>query len=118
MGIREVMTLIAGALALSTLPSFAGPCSQEIDQMQAKINARVEATAGVGRAAQESSAATMHHQPTPRSIAAAESKLGELSPQTVQTLTDDMARARAADLAGDQSSCEQALADVQRALGP
>ena len=43
MGIREVMTLIAGALALSTLPSFAGPCSQEIDQMQAKMNARLEA---------------------------------------------------------------------------
>jgi hypothetical protein len=29
-----------------------------------------------------------------------------------------MARAREADLAGDQSACEQALADVQRAIGP
>ena len=28
-----------------------------------------------------------------------------------------MARARAADSAGDKTACEQALADVQRALG-
>ena len=81
MGIREVMTLIAGARALSTLPSFAGPCSQEIDQMQAKMNARLEARADVGRAAPESSAATMHRQPTPGSIAAAESKLATFLPR-------------------------------------
>jgi len=29
-----------------------------------------------------------------------------------------MARARRADLAGDRSACEQALADVGRAIGP
>jgi hypothetical protein len=29
-----------------------------------------------------------------------------------------MARARKADLAGDRGACEQALADVQRAIGP
>jgi hypothetical protein len=29
-----------------------------------------------------------------------------------------MARAREADRAGDQSACEQALAEVQRAIGP
>jgi hypothetical protein len=34
--------------------------------MQAKMNARLEARADVGRAAPESSAATMHRQPTPR----------------------------------------------------
>ena len=118
MSIKQVIALVAAALALSTLPGFAGPCSHAVDQMQAKINARLEATAGVGRAAPESSAATMHRQPTPDSMAAAESKLGELSPQTVQTLTAAMTRARAADLAGDQSGCEQALADAQRALGP
>src|SRR5262245_45526532 len=106
MGIQQVMALVISVLALST-PGFAGPCSQAIDQMQAKIDARFEAAAGVGRSAPESSAATMHRQPTPGSIAAAESKLGELSPQTMQTLTATMARARAADLADDQSGCEQ-----------
>ena len=118
MGMQQMMALVAAALALSTLPGFAGPCSQAIDQMQAKINARLEATAGVGRAAPESSAATMHRQPTPGSIAAAEGKLGELSPQTLETIAAAMTRARAADQAGDQSGCEQALADAQRTLGP
>ena len=81
MRIQQVMALIASVLALST-PGFAGPCSQVIDQMQAKIDARLEAAADVGRSAPESSAATMHRQPTPGSIAAGEGKLGELSPQT------------------------------------
>jgi len=67
MGMQQMMALVAAALALSTLPGFAGPCSQAIDQMQAKINARLKATADAGgRAAPESSAATMHRQPTPR----------------------------------------------------
>jgi hypothetical protein len=119
MGMQQMMALVAAALALSTLPGFAGPCSQAIDQMQAKINARLKATADAGgRAAPESSAATMHRQPTPGSIAAAEGKLGELSPQTVETIAAAMTRARAADRAGDQSGCEQALADAQRTLGP
>ena len=118
MGMQQMMALVAAALALSTLPGFAGPCSQAIDQMQAKINAQLKATAGGGPAAPESSAATMHRQPTPGSIAAAEGKLGELSPQTVETIAAAMTRARAADRAGDQSGCEQALADAQRTLGP
>ena len=66
----------------------------------------------------ESTAATMHRQPTPGSIAAAESKLGDVSSQKVEAVEAAMARAREADHAGDQSGCEQALVDVQRALGP
>jgi hypothetical protein len=59
----------------------------------------------------------MNRQPTPDSIAAAEAKLGEISPESVQAIEAGMARARDADRAGDQSTCEQALADVQRILG-
>jgi hypothetical protein len=36
----------------------------------------------------------------------------------VQAVTAAMSRARAADGAGDQKACEQALADAQRSLGP
>jgi hypothetical protein len=60
----------------------------------------------------------MHRQPTPGSLAAAESKLGEVSSHTVEVVAAAMARARKADLANDKSACEQALADVQRAIGP
>ena len=59
----------------------------------------------------------MHRQPTPGSIAAAESKLDELSSDTGEAVKAAMARARKTDLANDKSACEQALADVQRAIG-
>ena len=60
----------------------------------------------------------MHRQPTPRSVAAAESRLGELSPETIEAAKAAMGRARESDRAGDQSACEQALAEVQRLIGP
>ena len=68
--------------------------------------------------ARESSAATEHRQPTPGSIAAAEARLGELSPEKIAAVNAAMTRARAADQAGDKSACDEALADAQRALGP
>jgi hypothetical protein len=59
----------------------------------------------------------MSDQPTPRSIAAAEERLGEVSQKAVEAARQAMVRARAADSAGDKNACEQALADVQRAIG-
>ena len=58
----------------------------------------------------------MHRQPTPGSIAAAESKLGDVSPEKVQAVEALLTRAREADRVGDQSACEQALAEVRRVL--
>jgi hypothetical protein len=112
-------SLVLGAVtvALLTLPGYAGPCTHDIDRMQAAIDARLEAKAAAGPAARESTAATTHHQPTPGSIAAAEAGLGEMSPQTIEAVGAAMAHARAADRADDKIACERALADVQRAVG-
>jgi len=118
MTVRWIFILSAGALAVSTIGSHAGPCSDEIARMQARIDAKLKAKAAAGPMAPESSGALLHRQPTPRSIAAAESRIGDVSPQTVETVEQAMARARAADGAGDQGSCEQALADVLTAIGP
>jgi hypothetical protein len=118
MTIRRLLVLSAVALAASRSASYAGPCSQAIDRMQARVDAKLEAVAGGGPTAAESSGALLHRQPTPGSIAAAEGRLGELSPATAAAVAAAMARAREADRAGDQSACEQALADVQRAIGP
>jgi hypothetical protein len=82
--------------------------------VQAKFDAILEAQAGAGPSARESAAATMHRQPTPDSIAAAESKLGDVSPEKVQAVEALLTRAREADRVGDQSACEQALAEVRR----
>jgi hypothetical protein len=115
----SIHQLLVAPLALAALmsPSYAGPCSHEIDRVQAEIDARLNAIAAGGPAARERTAATMHRQPTPESIAAAEARLKELSPEKIEAVGAAMGRARAADGAGDQGACERALADVQRALG-
>ena len=108
--------LAIGAVALTSmaLPCVAGPCLQEIDRMQIEVDTRVEAIAGAGPPGRESTSATLHRQPTPGALAAAEEKLGE-GDQMAEAVAA-LARARAADSANDKSACEKALADVRRAL--
>ena len=105
------------ALALLTTVSAAGPCTQQIAQVRAQIDAKLRANAAAGPTAPESPAALRSRQPTPQSIAEAESKLGVISQELTTAITTGMARAREADGAGDQSACEDALAAVRRALG-
>jgi hypothetical protein len=113
-----MLVLSAAALVTSTIAGHAGVCSQDIDFMQARIDAKLEALAAAGPLARESTGALMHRQPTPGSIAAAESRLGETSTAMPDAVTTAMARAREADRAGDKAACEQALADVERTMGP
>ena len=82
--------------------------------MQIEVDTRIEAIAGAGPSAKESTAATLNRQPTPGSLAAAEEKLGE-GDQMAEAVAA-LARARAADSANDKSACEKALADVRRVL--
>jgi hypothetical protein len=117
MNAKSIATLVAAALIASTISSLAGPCSTEIDATQARVDARLAAKGAAGPSATEGLGALTHRQPTPDSIAAAEEKLGEVPAKTVQEVTQAMARARAADDAGDRSVCEQALAEVRRVLG-
>jgi hypothetical protein len=112
------LLVLAAALAASASAAHAGPCAPEIDRMQARFDAKLEAAARKGPMGRESTAATDSRQPTPDSIAAAETKLGDISPRAVEVIESGMARARKADAAGDKGACEQALADVQRAIGP
>ena len=68
MTIRRSLATVAVILAASTSVSYASPCTEAIGRMQAKINAKLEAATAAGSSAVESTAATMHRQPTPRSI--------------------------------------------------
>ncbi len=76
-----------------------------------------QAAARNGPTARETNAATDHRQPTPDSIAAAESRIGDISPGVVTVIETGMARAREADAANDRAVCERALAEVERAIG-
>jgi hypothetical protein len=107
----------AAALALWTGESFAGPCTDEVYQADVAIGKRLDAAAAAGKAAPESNFATMHRQPTPRTVAGAEAQVGDLSDADLNTITQDMEAAREADAANDQAGCEKALADVRRILG-
>jgi hypothetical protein len=118
MTIWRVLMVTSGALAGSTIGGQAGPCSDEIYRMEARVDATLHARAGTGPTADESPEALLHRRPTPGSIAAAESRLVIASSQTVDAITQAMARAREADRAGDVDACARALADVQSAIGP
>jgi hypothetical protein len=113
----RVVAWSAVAFIASIPMSYAGPCTDDIGRMQGRIDDKLAAKAAAGPYAVESSRAQRSDQPTPRSMAATEERLGEISPQTVDAARQAMARARAADSAGAKTACEQALADVQRALG-
>ena len=89
-------------------PSPAGPCTVEIDRVQAQLDAKIDAEAGTGRSARESGRALRHEEPTPDSVLKAEESLGEGSASGAAMVA--LARARVADRAGDGRACEEALA--------
>jgi len=117
MRIRKMAVACVTALAASMSTSYAGPCWDDIYNMQAKIDAMLQAKAAAGPPAPASAMVGLSDQPTPRSMATVEERMGEISPQTVHVVEEAMARARAADSAGDKAACEQALAEVHRTLG-
>jgi len=119
MKIATMLALSAVAFAASISASKAGPSTAEIDAMVNRNDTFLNARAAAGPGApQQSTVAGRHVQPTPRSMAAAEEKVGGMSAETIQQIRDGVARARAADEAGDDVACKEALAEVQGAIGP
>ena len=105
---------LAGAVALAaSMPAaYAGPCSSKISVVRDMIDAKIHAKASTNTAPQ-STAATMHRQPTQSSMVDAEIGLAS----QFDAVKAAMARAIEADGAGDQRVCEQALGDAERFLG-
>jgi len=116
MRIHYLCVPVTAAIALSIVPSLAGPCSGEIDRIQPGVETLIAAAAVAGPAGRQSTAAMTHRQPTPSSITAAEAKVREGA--RAERAKAAMARARDADRAGDARACQQALADVRREIGP
>ena len=118
----KIATMLASgavAFAASISASWAGTCATDIDVMVARINAALEARAGAGPGAKEQAVVGGRHiQPTPRSLAAAEEKLGELSMESIEQIKQAITRARAADSAGDDTACKRALLEAERAINP
>jgi hypothetical protein len=104
------------ALCASLSAAHAASCSNNIDHMQARIDANVEAIAAAGPAVPPGIGAGMGVQPTPFGMATVEEKMGELKRSTFDAVHDGMTRARAANSAGKYKACEKALADVRRLM--
>jgi hypothetical protein len=112
----RLSVLGAVALAASASASYAGSCADDIDRMQARIDARLEAIAAAGPFVPAGVSAGMGVQPTPFAMATVEEKMGEISRNKVDAVREAMARARAANTAGNYKTCEKALADARRLM--
>ncbi len=118
-GARSVHPALRGLTASAALlwgqaVAFAGPCTEQIAQLQAQVAASAPAplsapVAGVesGATDTQSVGAQLHHQPTPGSVAQAE------HPANADG-TAALDRARKADAAGDAAGCNQAAAEARR----
>src|SRR5215471_11606996 len=81
MRIRRSAGVCAAALAASMSASYAGPCSNDIGSMQAKINHKLAAIVAAGPPAPPSAMVGVA-QPTPRSLGAVAERMGEISQQS------------------------------------
>jgi hypothetical protein len=115
MSSSRLMLWSAVAFAASLSAAHAGSCSDDIDRMQARIDARVEAIAAAGPFVAPGIFAGSV-QPTPFGMATVEEKMGEVSRNKVDAIRDAMAQARAASAAGKYRACEKALADVRHIM--
>ncbi len=114
----RAQALLLGTVALVApiTVGHAGPCTAQIADVQAQVDARAAAIAGAGPVARESTAALLHREPTPGSISRAEESLGEGA--SIGKALSALMRAREADRGGNEENCEQALAEARRAIGP
>lgn len=101
-------------LALTSI-CHAEPCKARLDALQRQVDSVLESDAAQGRSARETTDATMHRQPTPKSMAADEEALGELSTRKVDAFRSALTLARQAESAGRESDCQKA-ADAAEAL--
>jgi hypothetical protein len=73
--VRQICVTII-VLPGAASPAYTGPCAQSIAHLQRKVDAAIEQRAGSGPWKPESVEALRGHQPTPRSVAAAEAGNG------------------------------------------
>jgi hypothetical protein len=116
MNMPRLMTWSIAALCASLAAAHAASCSNAIDRMQARIDAKVEAIAAAGPFVPAGISAGMGVEPTLFGMATVEERMGEVPRNRVDAVRDAMARALAASSAGKYKACEKALADVQRLI--
>ena len=100
-----MVTVVGGSVACE-----AGPCTNDISQLQAQIARAEAASTAAGPSGPQSVGAQLHHQPTPSSVGAAENKANADAKAALN-------RARQADAAGDAAGCQRALMEARELFG-
>ncbi len=113
--LRKVILALA-VVAATPAAAIAGPCTAGIDKLQVAFDHRLDTAAAAGPSGAETTDAKLHHQPTQQSVADAEEKLGDITPDMAQTFVQAMESARDADAAGNKAKCSAALHDARSAL--
>jgi hypothetical protein len=116
MTFHDVTAASAAVVMLAMTQADASSCGEGIVAAQAAFDARLTTAAAAGPAAAESPAATLHHQPTPDSVARAEATIGDLPPDRVRAFEAAIERAREADAKGEAQVCSGALDEAERVL--
>jgi hypothetical protein len=106
----------ATSFVLLISAGHAGECASRLQSLEERAVGVLESAAERGRSAGEGTAATMHRQPTPRSIAESEEKLGELPREKVEAFRSAFLRARMAEAAGDETGCQNAAGVAESLL--
>jgi hypothetical protein len=106
-GFGAAMALAMTAFVGLSESAAAGPCTIEIEQTEAALDA-LKSNPG----AHQSLSAQLHRQPTPRSITDAREKAAADEQHDRAALE----WAREADARGDEAACWKALAEAQRGI--
>jgi hypothetical protein len=111
--IRSALALDSLALVLFAGPSYSGPCTHQISDVRQIASMLLSEIAAAGPDRTELSGATMHRQPTPKSVAQVEGR----PEKNVEAFEQAMEKAVKADEADNLPECEKALTEARRKLG-
>jgi hypothetical protein len=109
----RLLILITLGVVGGGVAAQAGPCADQISQVEQAIHSAQAKSGGIGAgepSAAQSVGAQLHHQPTPNSVQGAE---------RIAIADGDAAleRARKADAQGDVAACTRALAEAKAIYG-
>ena len=113
----RLMVWSAAALAASISASHAGSCSNDIDRMQARIDARVEAIAAAGPFVRPGIWAGGSVQPTPLGMATVEEKMGEVPTNRVDAVRRRSRKRSVASAAGRNGTCKRRWQPARHLIG-
>lgn len=109
----RLLVLITLGVIGGGVAAQAGPCANQISQVEQAIRIAQAKSGGVGAgepSASQSVGAQLHHQPTPNSVQSAER-------MAIADGDAALERARKADAEGDAPACTRALAEAKAIYG-